>query len=112
YRICDITGFRCLASRTRKQWNGLIVRNESFEARHPQDFVKGVADQQAVPEPRPRPAERFIQLKIINTESGLNGGIGYGPPLEQEGGGYFYIENPPTALEIAPVDPSKYPKSA
>lgn len=60
-RICDMTGFRVLASRTKKQWNGLIVRNESWEPRHPQDFVRGVADYQMVPEPRPRPAPIWIE---------------------------------------------------
>lgn len=52
YRVCDRTGFTVRAENTRKQWNGLIVRKESWEARHPQDFVRGVTDWQSVPEPR------------------------------------------------------------
>ena len=41
------------ASRTRKEWNGLIVLDRFWEPRHPQDFVKGVKDDQTVPEARP-----------------------------------------------------------
>src|SRR5262245_22747708 len=55
YRICERTGFKVLASQTKKEWTGRIVRRESFEKRQPQDFVKGVSDRQWVPDPRPEP---------------------------------------------------------
>ncbi len=54
YRICDRTGFKVRANQTRQQWDQLIVRKESWEPRQPQDFVRGVADEQIVPMPRPR----------------------------------------------------------
>ena len=60
YRICDRTGFKVRAGRTRKEWTGRIVRDQSFEMRQPQDFVKGVVDYQAVPDPRPRQRDLFI----------------------------------------------------
>lgn len=53
-RICDQTGFAVRAENTRKQWNNLIVRTQSFEYRNPQDFVRGVRDEQNAPDPRPR----------------------------------------------------------
>ena len=53
YRLDDRTGFPQRAERTRKQWNGIIVDERVWEPRQPQDLVKGVIDQQAVPEPRP-----------------------------------------------------------
>ena len=56
YRVCDRTGFVVRAERTRKEWDGLIVRGRSFELRNVQDFVKGVPDDQTVPEARPKPA--------------------------------------------------------
>lgn len=59
YRICDRTGFRYRAERTRKEWDQLIVRDQSWEIRQPQDFVKGVRDDQTVPEARPRPTFEF-----------------------------------------------------
>lgn len=60
YRICDRTGFKIRAGRTRKEWNGLIVRDKSWEPRQPQDFVKGVRDYQSAPEPRPRQIDVFV----------------------------------------------------
>lgn len=60
YRICDRTGFKVPASETVQQWNGLVVRKQSAEPRHPQQFVRGRADKQSVPLPRPRSIEEFV----------------------------------------------------
>ena len=60
YRIDDRTGFKTRSYRTRKEWNGLIVSDRVWEARQPQDFVKGVADNQTVPEARPRQPNAYI----------------------------------------------------
>lgn len=56
YRICERTGFKIRAGRTRPEWTQHIVRVESWEARQPQDFVRGVPDDQTVPDARPRQA--------------------------------------------------------
>jgi hypothetical protein len=60
YRICDRTGFKIRAGRTRKEWTTHIVRDASYEARQPQDLVRGVPDLQSVPEPRPRSTDVFL----------------------------------------------------
>lgn len=60
YRICDRTGFKVRAGKTQKEWNNLIVRGKSWEPRQPQDFVRGVVDDQTVPEARPRQTNVFI----------------------------------------------------
>jgi hypothetical protein len=52
YRICDRSGFKVHASETRREWNGLIVRKQDWEPRHPQDFVRAKPDHQAVYHPR------------------------------------------------------------
>lgn len=59
-RICDRTGFAVLSDQTTKQWNGIVVRRESAEPRHPQEFVRGRSDKQTVPMPRPRQVEEFV----------------------------------------------------
>jgi len=59
YRICDRTGFAFRAERTSKEWNNLIVADRVWEARQPQDFVKGVIDNQTVPNPRPRQSNPY-----------------------------------------------------
>ncbi len=55
WRICDRCGFKFRSSQTYRTWDGLYVCREDFETRHPQDFVRGRRDNQAVPNPRPEP---------------------------------------------------------
>ncbi len=65
YKICDLSGLKVRASDTVKLWNGLIVKRDWFEARNPQDFVRGVADRQRVSDPRPE--NTGARLKIDMT---------------------------------------------
>lgn len=82
YRVDERTGFVRRAEETRKEWTGSIVGSDVWEPRHPQDSVKGRADNQAVPEPRPVPratyfgpsyytmdAEALAQATVIPLES-------------------------------------------
>lgn len=69
WRICERCGFRVRASQTRKQWDGLIVCLADFEERHPQDFVRGRADRQNVPDARPEPADHFLTDNEITRDS-------------------------------------------
>lgn len=55
WRICDRSGMRVPASKTTKEWNGMIVRDDLYEARHPQDFIRGIPDNMRVTDPRPEP---------------------------------------------------------
>lgn len=59
YRICDRTGFKVRDVATKKQWNNILVRDQSWEPRQPQDFVQGVKDDQTVSDPRPRSINVF-----------------------------------------------------
>ena len=69
YRICDLTGFKVRAGRTKRQWNNYIVREQSWEPRNAQDFVRGRRDDQTVPEPRPRSPNVFLgqQTTVLTT---------------------------------------------
>ena len=59
-RICDQSGFKVKASETVEQWDGLIVRHKDHDPRHPQDFVRGKRDLQAVSKPRPEMTDSFL----------------------------------------------------
>lgn len=109
YQICDQSGFKVRATKTKKQWNGYVVRKQSWEARHPQDLVRGVADYQAVPEARPRPSEVYVKLPIILTSSGVFSN--YGVPLYNNNGGLIYRAEGLGANEVDVVTPDKYPNS-
>lgn len=68
YRIDDRTGFATRAEYTRREWQGLIVSKRVWEARQPQDFVRGVNDIQTVPFPRPRQANVSVGSTIAQFE--------------------------------------------
>ena len=51
--ICDRCGKPFKASQLKKTWDGLWVCLRDWEPRHPQDFVKGVLDDQSVRVSRP-----------------------------------------------------------
>lgn len=55
WRTDDRSGFSRRATDTRQEWNGLIVATDLWEIRQPQDLVKGIIDDQTVPDPRPLP---------------------------------------------------------
>jgi hypothetical protein len=59
YEIDDRTGFRVRRNGLREEWTGAMVREKSWERRHPQDFVRGVGDEQQG-SPRPEQEDRFI----------------------------------------------------
>lgn len=60
YRVDDRTGFPQRAERTRKEWTGLIVDESVWESRQPQDLVRGVKDNQNVPDARPLAPAVFL----------------------------------------------------
>lgn len=78
YRICDRTGFAVRAGRTRKQWNNIIVREQSFEERQPQDFVRGRRDDQTVPEPRPRQVPVYLGVSTTLSQAATGGAFSSG----------------------------------
>lgn len=60
--ISDRSGFRFPASEIVREWTGALVSRDEEEPRHPQDFVRGVVDDYAVRNPRPRaPYEAAIR---------------------------------------------------
>jgi hypothetical protein len=58
--LCDSCGRVVKASELRKRWDGMMVDDRCFETRHPQDFVRGIADVQTPPFSRPEPSDVFI----------------------------------------------------
>jgi len=65
--ICDQCGFKFKASECKMQWNNLFVCSECYEERQPQDFVRGLKDNQQVPIPRPEGEPKFI-TRIITPD--------------------------------------------
>ena len=57
--ICDICGFEYKASELRKQWDGIMACPKDWTPRQPQDFVRGVKDDQHVPWTRDEAPDTF-----------------------------------------------------
>lgn len=53
--ICDVSGRKMKASQAMRRWDNAMVHPDHWEPRHPQDYVKGVRDEQSVPVARPAP---------------------------------------------------------
>lgn len=60
YEICDRTGFKLPRGTLKREWNGVMVRPQSWEPRHLQDFVRSTPDAQKG-SPRPEQTDVFIQ---------------------------------------------------
>lgn len=69
--LCDECGFKVRASETRKRWDGLRVCMADFETRHPQDYVRGKRDRQAVRNARPEPPNRFVGNETLTDDDPL-----------------------------------------
>jgi hypothetical protein len=129
YRISDRTGFKVRSYRTQKEWQGYIVEREVWEARQPQDFVKGVKDDQTVPEARPRQPDTFIELEtqgarfycynnngmkagtflVLQSTGAVDPGINSESNYQNIGGtaGWLVYGTTP----VPPVDPSQFPSN-
>tara|TARA_R110000868_G_scaffold105792_1_gene290515 strand:+ start:205 stop:759 length:555 start_codon:yes stop_codon:yes gene_type:complete len=73
--VCDVCGREYKSTDLRKRWDNLWVCFQDYEIRQPQDFVRGVADTQAVPWARPEGADTFVPINYttsINETSNLD----------------------------------------
>lgn len=74
---CDLCGKKEKSSKGRKTWDGFYVCISHKEERNPQDFVRGVKDNQTVPWSRPEPPLDFV---LTCTLRGSNAIPGYAIP--------------------------------
>lgn len=71
YRVDDRTGFTRRAEDTKEEWDGLIVAKDVWEPRQPQDLVKGIIDDQTVPNPRSVAPSQFVGPLYIEITANL-----------------------------------------
>ena len=68
---CDLCGASRKAGEGVKTWNNLYVCRHHKEKRNPQDFLRGVKDDQSVPWTRPDPPENFLNEGFLREGPGL-----------------------------------------
>ena len=66
--VCDRSGFIVDAKDCKMQWNGLFVRKELWEERHPQDMLRPVRERLAPPIPRPIGESVFLSANEVTAE--------------------------------------------
>ena len=59
YEICQRSGFRVPIGELVKEWDGGWVRRQSYDPRHPQDFVRSKPER-SHPHHSPEPTDAFI----------------------------------------------------
>lgn len=62
--ICDRCGAKFKSGEMRMEWDNLWVCKECWEPRQPQDFVRGLKDDQTVPISRPPGEDKFITGEV------------------------------------------------
>ena len=80
--ICDVCGHKYKASQLKKRWDGLMVCDEDWETRHPQEFIRPIKDMQKLPFTRPR---GDIQTLLSATVTDVSGKIIPGQPYTPGG---------------------------
>jgi len=70
---CDVCGFEYRQSVMRERWDNLVVCPADYEVRHPQDFVRGVEDNQAAQGIVNSPTEQTFVTGICTTRSVIAG---------------------------------------
>ena len=69
---CDLCGKKVKAAFTMKTWDGFYVCKHHKEERNPQDYLRGIKDNQSVPFSRPEPPLNFVQNSFLLLQE--NGG--------------------------------------
>lgn len=73
--ICDVCARKFKASELMKRWDGLMVCQEDWEVRHPQELIRPIKERNSVPWTRPRPTDDFINVCSVYGVNAI-GGIG------------------------------------
>lgn len=66
--ICEASGFKYPLSQLVRQWDGAMVHRSFVDKRNPQDFVRGVSDNQTIPNARPEAADVFLSTNEVTPE--------------------------------------------
>lgn len=71
--ICDRCGRKFKAYQLRKTWDGLMVCEDDWETRHPQELLRTVKDTQKLPWTKPEAADTFIDVCSVTGRTAIVG---------------------------------------
>jgi len=65
YVSCDVCSKQIYASEAKHRWDGMIVCEDDFETRHPQDLIKVRQERIGVPFTRLEPEDSFTVVNYV-----------------------------------------------
>lgn len=65
---CDMSGQKLLRSQCVKQWDGLIVKKEFADSRHPLDRQRPIPPEKTPKETRPEPEDTFLAYGDVTSD--------------------------------------------
>lgn len=60
--LCDVCGFKFKSIDLRQRWDGLMVCQNDWETRHPQELIRPIQDQNKLPWTRPEPPNQYVSV--------------------------------------------------
>lgn len=66
--ICGFSGFKVNHDELVRNWDGEMVHRRFVDKRNPQDFVRGVRDDQRIPDPRPEAPDVFLSTNQVTAD--------------------------------------------
>ena len=69
--ICQICGRKYKASQLRKRWDGFLACKDDWHPRQPQDFVRGIKDNQLAKVISAEPIDYFIPMCTLVSNSSI-----------------------------------------
>lgn len=72
--ICQRCGFEFKFSELHKTWDGLWVCADDWEPRHPQDYVRGIPDNQSVRNTSPETPDTYAPFFVTSLTSAVGSG--------------------------------------
>lgn len=82
--IDPASGFKVPLENLVKQWDGELIDYRFVDRRNPQDFVRGVPDNMALPYARPEPPDIYVATPILHEN--------FIPILLEDGSGVILTE--------------------
>lgn len=101
---CDFCGAKNKSTDAMFTWNGYYVCQHHKEVRNPQDFLRGVKDNQSVPWNRVEAPETFVQFCTLQGRNAIPGyavpgcaipgfiNLAFLPSVQIEGGGLLDVD--------------------
>lgn len=67
--ICEFSGFKVPVDELVRNWDGAMVHYRFVDRRNPQDFVRGVRDDQTLKVSRPEAPDVFLGTNDVTADS-------------------------------------------